>query len=339
MKEIIDAIKNKLTDDKEANTKILLEALEKNKNNKEVCDAIFKMIYENLPENLQDNIVRNINQEKFEERLVEIQELVAHKKYEKALNYLDRSIEKIEQISEDDKYVYKTFHSPFEAYLYAKTREDKTKQIKNSELDFGVFHKFRGIILSELGRYEEAEKEFVESFKWNSLDFEAIFSYADVLYKLKKFDEYLKFNFDTLKIAHTNYQIGMCYHNIGRYYLSLGTKEGDINAYNIISFSISFDETPYAYKDLNTICEKYNMPKTLAKEKDVLKTIKKEKLPEAPDGELLRTMIDMARSFINVNDEFAVHIFKIVYNLTHDEVTKQYIKAGEQVIREKRSKK
>lgn len=339
MKEIIDAIKNKLTDDKEANTKILLDALDENKDNKEVCDAIFKLIYENFPKDIQNKIVRNVNQEKFEERLKEIQELVSHKKYDRALGYLDKSIEQLEQINEDDKYVYKTFHSPFEAYLYAKIREDKTKQIKNSELDFGVFHKFRGVILFELGRYEEAEKEFLESFKWNPLDFEAIFTYADTLYKLKRFDEYLKLNVDSMKKAYTNFQIAMCYHNIGRYYLSFETKDGDINAYNIISLSIAFDETPYAYKDLNTICEKYNMPKTLAKEKDVLKTMKKEKLPEAPDGELLKTMVDMARSFININDEFAVFIFKIVYNLTHDEVTKQYIKTGEQVIREKRSKK
>ena len=339
MKETIDAIKKRMTDDKEANTKILLEELEKNKNNKEVHNDILKMIYENLPENLQGNLVRNINQSKFEERLKEIIELITHKKYEKALNYLDMAIEKIEPVYEDDEYVYKTFHSPFEAYLYAKVLYKGDKKIKNSELDFGVYHKFRGIVLYELKRYEEAEAEFVESFKWNSLDFEAIFSYADTLYKLGKYDEFLKLNLDTIKIAYTNFHIATCYHNIGLYYMSLGTKEGDINAYNIISFSIAFEETEYAYRDLNTICEKYNMPKTIAKQKDVLKTIKKEKLPEAPDSDLLKKLVEMARSFINVNDEFAVYIFNIIYKITHDPVTKEYIKAGEAAIQAKRSKK
>ena len=327
MKEIIDAIKKRMTDDKELNQKILLEELEKNKNNKEVHNTIYKLIFENLPENLQDNLVRNINQTKFEERLKEIQELVQNKKYERALEYLDMAIDKIVPVYEDDEYVYKTFHSPFEAYLYAKIRNDgSTKKIKNSELDFGVFHKFRGVILFELGRYEEAAAEFVESFKWNPLDFEAIFTYADTLYKLEKYDEYLKLNLDTIKKAFTNWQIAMCFHNIGRYYLSLGTKEGDINAYNIISYSIAFDETEYAYRDLNTICERYNMPKSLAKEKDVIKTVKKEKLPEAPDGELLKKLVEMAQSFINVNDEFAVFIFKVIYNITHDPVTNEYPK-------------
>lgn len=339
MKEIIDAIKKRMTDDKEANQKILLEELEKNKNNKEVHSAIFKMIFENLPENLQDNLVRNINQDKFEERLKEIQELIVHKKYERALEYLDMSIEKINPVYEDDEFVYKTFHSPFEAYLYAKMREDSSKKIKNSELDYGVFHKFRGIILNELGRYEEAEAEFVESFKWNPLDFEAIFTYAETLYKLKKYDEFLKWNIDTLKKSYTNYQIAKCLHNIGLYYMALGDKESDITGYNIISYSLAFDETEYAYRDLNTICEKYNMPKRIAKEKDVLKTLKKEKLPEVPDGDLLRKLVEMARSFMNVNDEFAVYIFKIIYNITHDEVTKEYIKAGENAIQQKRSKK
>ena len=65
MKEIIDAIKNKLTDNKEENVKILLEELEKNKNNKEVHDAIYKMIFENLPENLQGNLVRKIGFQPF----------------------------------------------------------------------------------------------------------------------------------------------------------------------------------------------------------------------------------------------------------------------------------
>ena len=339
MKEIIDAIKNKLTDNKEENVKILLEELEKNKNNKEVHDAIYKMIFENLPENLQGNLVRNINQSKFEERLREIQELIVHKKFEKALDYLDMSIEKIEPVYEDDEFVYKTFHSPFEAYLYGCMREDKTKAIKNSELDFGVFHKFRGIILNELGRYEEAEAEFVESLKWNSLDFEAIFSYAETLYKLEKYDEFLKLNQDTLKIAYTNYQIAKCIHNIGLYYMSKGDKESDLIAYNIISYSLAFEETDYAYRDLNIVCEKYDMPKRIAKEKDVIKAIKKVKLPEAPDGDLLKLLVGIARSFINVNDEFAVYIFRIIYNLTHDEVAKSYIKAGEAAIQAKRSKK
>ena len=79
---------------------------EKNKNNKEVVNFIFKKLFENLPENLQDNLVRNINQEKFEERLKEIQELIAHKKYERALDYLDMSIQKIEKVYEDDDYIY-----------------------------------------------------------------------------------------------------------------------------------------------------------------------------------------------------------------------------------------
>ena len=68
MKEIIDSIQKKLTDDKEANTHMLLEELEKNKNNQEVVKAIYKMLYDNLPEDLQDNFVKNINQEKFHER-------------------------------------------------------------------------------------------------------------------------------------------------------------------------------------------------------------------------------------------------------------------------------
>lgn len=339
MKEICDAIEKKLTDNKEENIKFLNEQIEKNKNNKEVLNFIYKKLFENLPENLQDNLVRNINQQKFEERLKEIQELIAHKKYERALDYLDMAIDKIEKVYEDDKFIYKTFHSPFEAYLYAYRRDDKNKIIKNSELDFGVFHKFRGLILNELGRYDEAQYDFLESFKWNSMDFEAIFGYADTLYNLGFYEDYLKWNLDTLKIAYTNFSIAMCYHNIGKYYMTKKTKEDDIKAYNIISYSISFSETEYAYRDLNTICENYKMPKTIAKEKDVFKTIEKEKLPTGPDKELIIQLITIAKSFINGNDEFALFVFRIIYNLTHDEVTKQYIKAGEEAIRAKKAQK
>ena len=339
MKEICDAIEKRLTDDKEENKKILLEELDKNKNNKEVCDFIFKKLFENLPENLQDNLVRNINQEKFEERLREIQELIVHGKFERALEYLDMSIQKIEKVYEDDEYVYKTFHSPLEAYLYATSREDQSKKIKNSELDFGVFHKFRGLILNGLGRFDEAQYDFLESFKWNNMDFEAIFGYADTLYKLGFYDDYLRYNLNTLKIAYTNYAVAMCYHNIGRYFISKNTKEDDMKAYNIISYSIYFDETEYAYRELNTICERYNMTKALAKKKDIDKTMEKEKLPFGPDMDLVKRLVAIAKSFINVNDNFALDVFRVVYNLTHDEITMQYIKAGEEAIKAKRTQK
>lgn len=337
MKEICDAIEKKLTDNKEENIKYLRSELEKNKNNKEVVNFIFKKLFENLPENLQDNLVRNINQEKFEERLKEIQELIAHKKYERALDYLDMSIQKIEKVYEDDDYIYKTFHSPFEAYLYAYRREDKTKRIKNSELDFGVFHKFRGLILNELGRCDEAQYDFLESFKWNELDFEAIFGYAETLYKLGFYEDYLKWNLKTLKIAYTNFAIAMCYHNIGKYYMAKGTKEDDLKAFNIISYSISFEETEYAYRDLNTICEKYNLPKTLAKEREIFKTLEKEKLPQSPDLDLCKDLFEIAKSFINGNDQFALFVFRVLYNLTHDETVKAYIAAGEKAVKEKKA--
>lgn len=335
MKEIIDSIRAKLTDDKEANTKMLLEELEKNKNNKEVVNEIYKMLYETLPEDLQNNFVKNINQEKFQERMKEIQELIADKQYDRSLKYLDMAIDKLEQIHEDDNNIYMTFHDPFTAYLYAYNREDKAemkKIIKNAPVDFGVYYKFKGLILNELKRFAEAEEAFVESLKWNPLDFETVFGYAKALYELKKYDEFLKLNRDTLDMAYMNYAIASCYHNIGKYYLTKNTKEDDIKAYNIISYSISFSETDYAYKDLDDICVKYKMPKELAKEKDVFNTLKSEDIQPGPSEKLVRQLIDIARSFIGKQDKFALQVFKVIYQLTHDEITLEYIKAGERAI-------
>ena len=269
----------------------------------------------------------------------EIQELIADKQYERSLKYLDMAIDKLDQIHEDDNNIYMTFHDPFEAYLYAYNREDKNtlkKLIKNAPMDFGVYYKFRGLILNELNRYDEAETAFVESLKWNPLDFEAVFGYANSLYGLKKYDEYLKLNIETLDKAYINYVIASCYHNIGKYYLTKNTKEDDVKAYNIISYSIAFAETDYAYKDLDTICVKYKMEKTLAKEKDVFDTLKKENIQTGPSEKLVKQLIDIARSFIGKQDQFALQVFKVIYKLTHDEITLEYIKAGERAIAAKK---
>ena len=77
------------------------------------------------------------------------------------------------------------------------------------------------------------------------------------------------------------------------------------------------------------------MTKTLADEKDVRKSLKKINMEPAPDVELVSKLIKIARSFIGKNDKFALDVFKIIYELTHDEITAQYIKAGEQAIRAK----
>ena len=335
MKEIIESIKNGYTGDTEKDTQYLLAQMEKYKDNQPVIREIYKLLYELLPQDIKDNFVKTINQDKFEERLHEIQDLVLNKDYKRALDYLDMAIEKIDKVYEDDKYVYMTFHNPFEAYYYATIREDKSKIIKNSTLDFGVYHKFRGIILNNLKRYEEAEADFVESLKWNPLDFETIFEYADALYQQKKYEEFYDFNIKTLKNAYTNYAIAMCYHNIGLYYMAKNTKKDDFIAYDVISYSISFAETDYAYRDLNTICEKYKMKKELAKQDDIFACLKKNKLPLSPDEELVMNLIGIAQRFMNLNDEFALQVYKLVYQLTHDEITLQYIKAGERIIQAK----
>ena len=336
MKEIIESIKKGYVGDTDKDTKYLLEQMEKYKDNPKVLKEIYLMLFELLPKDLQHTFVKNINQEKFEIRLKEIQELVKNKEYKRALEYLDMSIQHVDKIYEDEKNVYKTFHSPLDAYLYANMREDKSKFVTSSKLDFGVFHKFRAIILKNLDKLEEAEAEFVESLKWNDLDIEAILEYADTLFQLKKYEEFKELNLKYVKYAYSRFFIASLYHNIGLYYTTKGTKEADIDAFNIISYSITFMETDYAFRDLNTICEKYNLKKEIAPEEEVKKTFDKEKLPVAPDMDLVKFLIDTARKFIGVNDEFALETFKTIYALTFDDITLQYIKAGEKAIEEKR---
>ena len=337
MKEIIESIKKGYTGDNQKDTQYLLEQLEKYKDNQPVLKEIYKLLFELLPKDLQDSFIGQLNQQKFSERLDEIQELLVNGQNQRALDYLNLAIEHVKMVNEDDKFIYRTFHSPFEAYLYSKTREDNSKNIKNSELDFGIFYKYRGIALNNLSKYAEAEKDFLESFKWNNLDFEAIFGYATSLLKQNKLDEFYQFNLDTLKNSYTNNAIAHVYHNLGLYYMQKNTKNDDLLAYYLISYSISFAETENAFKDINTICEKYNLKKELAKDKDIFEALKENNIPTAPDFELIKFMVDTAKKFMGINDEFALYVFKLIYKLTHDEVTLAYIKQGEQVIAAKKN--
>ncbi len=340
MKEntIVDSLKKNFTGDNQKDTDYLLTEMEKYKNDQSVLKEIYKLLFELLPEDLQHNFVSNINQQKFEQRLKEIQELVYAKDNKRALEYLDLAIQHIDKVYEDDEYEYKTFHGPLEAYIYASFRDNKQKKVKNSELDFGVYYKFRGIILNNLNRFDEALEAFNESMKWNNLDFETWAGISNSLKGLKKFDELYEFNLKNLKYAFSNMAIAEIMHNIGVYYMSKGDKESDLLAYYIISYSIAFAETEYAFRDLNTICEKYNMKKQLANEDELFKVFKKNNLPTAPDIELIKFLINTARKFIGVKDDFALYIFKVVYALTHDEVTLQYIQAGEKAVASKKQK-
>lgn len=339
MKEIIDKIKVNLTDNVEENTKYLLGQLSIYKTNVEVSRAIYKMFFDMLPDDLRLGYLEKLNKDKFDEYLKDTQELLNAKRYEKAVEYLTDSIKYLKPVHEDDNFKYMTFHGPFEAYFYSKTNNIGDKKITRADSNYGTYYKFLGIAYKNLSKYKEAQDAFEESLAWNPLDFETIFEYIDLFYITGDYETYLKKSIETLKIAYTNYFIGLCYHNIGKYYMTKNTKEADETAYNVISYSISFSETEYAYRDLNTICEKYKWEKKLADEKDIFKAIKKIKLPEAPDDDLVRNLIEIAQSFMGVNDEFALQTFKLVYKLTHDEITAKYIEAGEKVIADKKATK
>ncbi|MBP5445870.1 MAG: hypothetical protein J6Y28_06840 [Acholeplasmatales bacterium] len=338
MKELIEQIKSKYTGDREKDTEYLLEEMDKYRDNIPVIKEITKLLYELLPQDLKNNFISQLNQGKFGERLGEIREFLAAKNYKGAMKVIDITMDKIEPVFEDEKHLYMTFHDPFEAYFYAVTRDDKTKFIKNANLDYGTYYKFKGIALLNLKRYDEAIVSFNESLKWNPLDFECIFNYAETLFQMEKYEEYLDLNMKTMKKAYTNYVIAQCYHNVGKYYMTKNTEKDDKFAYMLISYSLSFQETEYAYKNLNTICEKYKWKKEIAKSDDVFEALKKKKFPTAPDEDLIRLLIQIARRFMGVHDEFSLQVFRLIYHLTHDEITYQYIKTGERVIAEKKAK-
>ena len=74
MKEIIEGIKKGYTGDTQKDTEYLLSQLEKYKDNQAVLKEIYKLLFELLPKDQQDKFVGNINREKFDERMVEIQD-------------------------------------------------------------------------------------------------------------------------------------------------------------------------------------------------------------------------------------------------------------------------
>ena len=47
-------------------------------------------------------------------------------------------------------------------------------------------------------------------------------------------------------------------------------------------------------------------------------------------------LIGIAQRFMNVNDEFALQVYRLIYQLTHDDITLEYIKAGEKIVASKK---
>ena len=74
---------------------------------------------------------------------------------------------------------YFCFINPMQELLYGYRHRDSEKDIRPSNFPFATIYFFYGNILFELGRYTEANVALEKAKRWNPMDADIAFEYAE----------------------------------------------------------------------------------------------------------------------------------------------------------------
>ena len=332
--EIMRDIAGGLTGDKEKDIQYLMEQMEKYKDHelgKENIRTCGRLISGMLPEEKVNEFADAFEKDnaEIENELDDLFSTLQSGDYNLALDKVEKLVENAEELISAGMYQndsvsdYFCFINPMQELLYGYRHRDSEKDIRPSNFPFATIYFFYGNILFELGRYTEANVALEKAKRWNPMDADIAFEYAETYKAMGDIETFFDYTIEIFNFAYKSEDLARCYRNLGYYFIK---KKMWQEAIACEDYSLNFDSNtehleikPAPIETMKKFSRKYGFPLE-------------------PNEDVVRLAIAYGRnSAENGNDEFAKYFLNIAYDLTHFDEVKQLLDELERKVIESKT--
>lgn len=319
--DIINDIKANLGGNKDLDRKYLSTQIDKYKDhpyNKEILKEISRMMWDCLSDEEKIEFIEiSQNENPIMDILNDVSYDIEQGEYRLALDKLDKFMKTFQPPFEDDKVTeYHFFTNPMDEILFNTYigAEKEVRLIPDNQPLLDLYYIY-GFLLLETQKIDEAEEYLKKAIRINPVSSRIILELCEI-YKQHtyNYNKYYMYASDALKYAYYPMDIGRCYRALGNYYIAENQMK---TALALFTYSMEFDLSPLAYREINYIKSKNNIELTLDESIDI---IKNKNIQIGPNPFILETLETLANEYEeNMLLNQSIYFYKLLYNLTDDE--------------------
>lgn len=319
--DIINEIKVNLGGNKDLDRKYLSGQIEKYKDhpyNKEILKEISRMMWDCLSDEEKLEFIEITNNENpVMDILNDVSYDVESGDYDAALEKLDKFMESFYPMFEDDRVSeYHFFTNPLEEILFYTYvgAEKEVRLIPDNQPLLDLYYIY-GFLLLESQQLEKAEEYLKKAIKINPVSSRIILELCEI-YKQHtyNYNKYVTYTTEALKYAYYPQDLARCYRNLGSYYIEENQME---TALALFKYSMEYDLSPFAYKDIIYIQSKNESDLSIEECKDIINS---KNIQLGPNPLIVESLTELSNEY-EENKLFAqaVYFYELLYTLTKDE--------------------
>lgn len=280
--------------------------------------AVGRLRLATAPKRTARSLRRNFRllSERFDALLAEARQVAAQRRLDDALEMLAALENRVAGLfDEDEETRYFYFANPLEEAICDRVYpSEKTR--RRAPIDYPLLYFTVGAVQLEARRPREAKAALNKALAFNPVDAETLCKIADVARRERDFAGYLKATTQALRFSYRRRDLARCYRNLGSFYL-------DVQRYDVATaafyFSLTFDESPDARRELKFIESKTRRSAKAPPFEKLRKIFEAEGIPIRPSDETVEAARDLAIRAQNAGDFIlARRCFDVVWRLADD---------------------
>ncbi len=326
-KDKVDALREKMTDSREENEKILKAEGEKYAKSGDVdgLKAVGELLIENMTEESRNELNRltHVDGMRLDELHNKILKLIDEKKHLEAVPLAERLYKKITvEYAPTEKSKFVSLRNPFEDNLCQLLFKDD-RILNRTPFDFSQYITTYAYLLVDTGATVNAIPVLEKAIEYNPVDVGPRFELCEIYKIIHNKKMVLQTTRETLQIASSPIAIARCYANVGYALTDSGDYE-DAAAFYVAS--VMFAPNPAVPLEMKHLTDLKGTPIIKPSREKMIEVMKKYEMEYGPSKPVIEVAAALATHYIKINDiPNALNALKITYNLTLDQNVKKLI--------------
>ena len=325
--DILEELRAKLSDDPDANEKLLKEQGENfaKEGNYDGLKAVGELLMDNMPEERRKEIDRltHIDGMRLDEIYAKIEKFIQENNYLEAIPLAERLYKKVTvEYADGENARFVSLRNPFEDNLCQLLFNDG-KTLNRTPFNFTMYLTTYAFLLVETGANVDAIPILEDAIEYNPVDVGPRFELAEVYKLLKNKRMTLETSRETLKCASSPVAIARVYANVGYILTDMGEYDDAVAFYTA---SLIFAPHPAIQYELRDIANRKGSHITKPSHEQMVEALKKYDFEFGPNEDVISVAAQLSANYLIEQDiPNALKALKIVYNLTLDEEIKKLI--------------